>query len=79
MYVARNPKDMIVSYFHHNRLLKTQGYIRDFPTYWNYFERDLCKFKLKRKKKLNVEGQVFAKNLLFHFSLALKPRTPYID
>jgi hypothetical protein len=50
VYVARNPKDMIVSYFHHNRLLKTQGYIRDFPTYWNYFERDLRKFEILQPK-----------------------------
>ncbi|CAG2069305.1 unnamed protein product, partial [Timema podura] len=41
VYVARNPKDVAVSYYHHNRLLTVQGYQRDFATYWNYFEHNL--------------------------------------
>ena len=29
VYVARNPKDACVSYYHHNRLLKGHGYYGD--------------------------------------------------
>lgn len=41
IYVARNPLDVAVSYYHQNRLLRTQGFQRDFKTYWNYFEKGL--------------------------------------
>ncbi|GAB0087867.1 sulfotransferase 1 family member D1 [Sergentomyia squamirostris] len=42
IYVARNPRDVAVSFYHLNRLYRTQGYIGDFPTYWNYFQRNLA-------------------------------------
>ncbi|XP_022188003.2 LOW QUALITY PROTEIN: sulfotransferase 1C4 [Nilaparvata lugens] len=41
IYVARNPKDVAVSFYHLNRLFKTQGFIGDFAKYWDYFERNL--------------------------------------
>ncbi|XP_004534983.1 estrogen sulfotransferase [Ceratitis capitata] len=41
IYVARNPKDVAVSYYHLNRLYRTQGYIGDFSRYLNYFSRGL--------------------------------------
>ncbi|KAF4516782.1 hypothetical protein B566_EDAN004621 [Ephemera danica] len=41
IYVARNPKDVVVSYYHHNRLLRALGYVGDFQKYYNYLERDL--------------------------------------
>ncbi|XP_036317922.1 luciferin sulfotransferase-like isoform X2 [Rhagoletis pomonella] len=41
IYVARNPKDVAVSYYHLNRLYRTQGYIGDFTRYWDYFSRGL--------------------------------------
>lgn len=41
IYVARNPKDVAVSFYHLNRLYRTQGYIGDFAKYWDYFERNL--------------------------------------
>uniref|UniRef100_A0A182YS16 Sulfotransferase domain-containing protein n=3 Tax=Anopheles stephensi TaxID=30069 RepID=A0A182YS16_ANOST len=41
IYVARNPSDVVVSYYHLNRLYRTQGYVGDFETFYNYFERDL--------------------------------------
>lgn len=44
IYVARNPKDVAVSFYHLNRLYKTQGYIGDFEKYWNYFERNLSEY-----------------------------------
>jgi hypothetical protein len=44
VYVARNPKDVVVSYYHLNRLYRTQGYVNDFQTFFKYFMRDLCEF-----------------------------------
>lgn len=41
IYVARNPKDVAVSYYHLLRLYRTSGYIGDFTKFWDYFERDL--------------------------------------
>ncbi|XP_059488378.1 sulfotransferase 1C4 [Neocloeon triangulifer] len=41
VYVVRNPKDVAVSFYHLNRLIKTQGYQGDFRKYWHYFEKDL--------------------------------------
>ncbi|XP_054289995.1 sulfotransferase 1C4 [Macrosteles quadrilineatus] len=41
IYVARNPKDVAVSFYHLNRLIRTQGYRGDFPKYWDYFEKSL--------------------------------------
>ncbi|KDR11875.1 sulfotransferase 1C4 [Zootermopsis nevadensis] len=41
VYVARNPKDVAVSFYHLNRLIRTQGYLGDFPRYWDYFENNL--------------------------------------
>ncbi|KAJ2951136.1 hypothetical protein O0L34_g5525 [Tuta absoluta] len=40
-YVARDPRDIAVSFYHHNRLFSVQGYIGDFNTYWNFFIKDL--------------------------------------
>ncbi|CAH1154570.1 unnamed protein product, partial [Phaedon cochleariae] len=45
IYVARNPKDLAVSYYHLNRSYRTQGYIGDFTKFWSFFERDLGKFR----------------------------------
>ncbi|EDV98133.1 sulfotransferase 1C4 [Drosophila grimshawi] len=41
IYVARNPKDVAVSYYHLNRLFRTLGYCGDFERYWRYFQRGL--------------------------------------
>ncbi|XP_075220674.1 sulfotransferase 4 [Lycorma delicatula] len=41
IYVARNPKDVAVSYYHLNKLFKTQGFKGDFEKHWDYFERNL--------------------------------------
>ncbi|KAG5868879.1 hypothetical protein JTB14_028109 [Gonioctena quinquepunctata] len=41
IYIARNPKDVAVSYYHLNRLWRTQGYIGDFTKFWEYFQSDL--------------------------------------
>ncbi|XP_053680116.1 luciferin sulfotransferase [Anopheles nili] len=41
IYVARNPSDVAVSYYHLNRLYRTQGYVGNFETFYDYFEKDL--------------------------------------
>ncbi|XP_013100399.2 sulfotransferase 1C4 [Stomoxys calcitrans] len=42
IYVARrNAMDVAVSYYHLNRLYRTQGYVGDFKRYWNYFQKGL--------------------------------------
>ncbi|XP_029155779.1 sulfotransferase 1C4 [Nylanderia fulva] len=41
VYVARNPKDVAVSWYNLNKAIRTQGFIGDFATFWNYFENDL--------------------------------------
>ncbi|XP_068629343.1 sulfotransferase 1C4-like [Battus philenor] len=41
VYVARDPRDVAVSFFHLNKSMRTQGYIGDFKTYWKFFINDL--------------------------------------
>ncbi|XP_028165270.1 uncharacterized protein LOC114356358 [Ostrinia furnacalis] len=41
VYVARDPRDVAVSFYHLNRLIRTQGYVGDFKTYWKFFIKDL--------------------------------------
>lgn len=43
VYVARNPKDVAVSWFYLNQAIKTQNYVGDFETFWHYFRNDLSK------------------------------------
>lgn len=51
IYVARNPKDVIVSYYHLSRLYRTTGYVNDFNQFWEYFENDLGEYGLWPKRK----------------------------
>ncbi|XP_026687027.1 sulfotransferase 4A1 isoform X2 [Diaphorina citri] len=41
IYVARNPKDVAVSYFNLYKLFRTLDFTGDFDTFWNYFQNDL--------------------------------------
>ncbi|XP_041977630.1 sulfotransferase family cytosolic 1B member 1 [Aricia agestis] len=41
VYVARDPRDVVVSFYHLNKSMRTQGYIGDFKTYWDFFRQDL--------------------------------------
>jgi Sulfotransferase domain len=45
IYVARNPKNVVVSYYHLNKLYRTQGYVNDINTFIEYFMKDLCELK----------------------------------
>ena len=40
VYVARNPKDVIVSYFHYHKLLRFQKFEGDLESFANYFMSD---------------------------------------
>ncbi|XP_045445703.1 sulfotransferase 1C4-like [Melitaea cinxia] len=40
VYVARDPRDVAVSFFHLSKSIRTQGYIGDFKTYWQFFIKD---------------------------------------
>jgi len=40
VYVARNPKDVIVSYFHHHKLLAVQDFTADIEKFADYFMKD---------------------------------------
>lgn len=42
VYVARHPKDVVVSYYHLNKLYRTQGFVNDFETFFEYFINDKC-------------------------------------
>ena len=41
--MARNPKDVIVSYFHHHKLLALQEFTADIEKFADYFMKDECK------------------------------------
>ena len=46
VYVTRNPKDVIVSYYHHhNKLIKHHGYKGTLEHFAQYFMDDECKFR----------------------------------
>jgi len=40
VYVARNPKDVIVSYFHHHKLFTNQQFTADIEKFADYFMKD---------------------------------------
>ncbi|XP_068629941.1 sulfotransferase 1B1-like [Battus philenor] len=44
VYVARDPRDVAVSYFHLNRLYKMVNFTGDFKTYWNFFIKDMLRW-----------------------------------
>ncbi|XP_042877124.1 sulfotransferase 1C4-like [Penaeus japonicus] len=41
VYVARNPKDVCVSYYHQQRLVKVAEFLGDFPEYVDFWTQDL--------------------------------------
>ncbi|KAF3424216.1 hypothetical protein E2986_01687 [Frieseomelitta varia] len=41
VYIARNPKNVAISWYHLNVSIKTLGFVGDFPTFWDYFQNNL--------------------------------------
>ncbi|TRY71899.1 hypothetical protein TCAL_16218 [Tigriopus californicus] len=37
VYVARDPRDVVVSYFHHHRLIRHHEFVGDFKAFFHYF------------------------------------------
>uniref|UniRef100_A0AAG5DK51 Sulfotransferase domain-containing protein n=1 Tax=Anopheles atroparvus TaxID=41427 RepID=A0AAG5DK51_ANOAO len=76
IYVARNPSDVVVSWYHLNRLYRTQGYVGDFETFYDYFERDLTPWSpywSHIKEGWEARGR---ENVLFMFYEDMKRNLP---
>lgn len=61
VYVARDPRDVAVSFYHLNKSIRTQGYIGDFKTYWKYFHKGLRKFMFIKSIKQTFSKQAMRK------------------
>ncbi|XP_063822183.1 sulfotransferase 1C4-like [Ostrinia nubilalis] len=48
VYVARDPRDAVVSYYHHHKLFHFMGYTGDFKQYWEYFIQNKSFINLTR-------------------------------
>ncbi|CAH2073432.1 unnamed protein product, partial [Iphiclides podalirius] len=44
VYVARDPRDVAISYFHHTRMFKANPFSGDFKTFWNLFIRGMLRW-----------------------------------
>ncbi|KAI4457264.1 sulfotransferase sult [Holotrichia oblita] len=67
IYVVRNPKDVIISFYYLNKLFRTQGYDGDLPTYWNYFKRNLQPWTPYWEHVKEGWDRRFEENFLFLF------------
>ncbi|XP_063222855.1 sulfotransferase 1B1-like isoform X2 [Bacillus rossius redtenbacheri] len=67
VYVARNPLDVVVSGYHHNRRFELVGYKGDFPKYWNCFKKDLVMFSPYWAHVTEAWGKRHSPNMLFLF------------
>lgn len=55
IYIARHPRDVVVSYFHLNKLFRPYDFAGDFECFSEYFMKslsELLKFKLNVQVKL---------------------------
>ncbi|KAI5632724.1 sulfotransferase domain-containing protein [Phthorimaea operculella] len=76
VYVARDPRDAAVSFYHHNRLIKSHGYIGDFKTYWNFFIKDLIIYTPYFESLKEAWNCRHHPNMLFLFYEELKKDLP---
>lgn len=45
--MARNPKDVIVSFYYHHKLMKMQEFSGDIGEFAQYFMDDECKYEIR--------------------------------
>lgn len=55
VYVARDPRDVAISYYHHNRLFLGNTFRGDFKSYWDLFRKDLRKYLIYRYYYKNLQ------------------------
>ncbi|KAK9719931.1 Sulfotransferase domain [Popillia japonica] len=67
IYVVRNPKDVIISFYYLNKLFRTQGYDGDLSKYWNYFKQNLQPWTPYWEHVKEGWDRRFEKNFLFLF------------
>lgn len=67
VYVARNPKDVVTSWYHLNTDIKTQGYVGDFATFLDYFINNLTPWSPYWEHLKEAWALRNSKNLLFLF------------
>ncbi|KAK9884595.1 hypothetical protein WA026_007435 [Henosepilachna vigintioctopunctata] len=67
LYIARNPKDLAVSHYHHTRLIRVRDFRNDFPKFWNYFSNNLINWAPYWEHVLEAWEKRNEENLLFLF------------
>ncbi|KAK9884591.1 hypothetical protein WA026_007433 [Henosepilachna vigintioctopunctata] len=67
IYVARNPKDVVISYYLHNRLFRTRNFTKDFPKYWQYFKTNYVSWSPYWEHVIEAWEKRNEENLLFLF------------
>ncbi|XP_014209624.1 sulfotransferase 1C4-like [Copidosoma floridanum] len=67
IYVARNPKDVAVSYYHFHKTVKVYDYQGDFEKFWDYFQNDLISWGPYWKHLKEAWAQRHNPNFLFLF------------
>ncbi|KZS03672.1 Sulfotransferase family cytosolic 1B member, partial [Daphnia magna] len=67
VYVARNPKDVIVSFFHHHQLMEIHGFSGDVETFAQYFMDDELMFSPFFPHILDAWSKRHHPNMLFLF------------
>ena len=76
VYVARNPKDVIVSYYYHHKLIKLQSYtgtLDDFAEYFMNDEGESIDIPI-----LTIFGAYFKQKFEFQHIVAYAPFFPHI-
>ncbi|KAI8434546.1 hypothetical protein MSG28_003094 [Choristoneura fumiferana] len=76
VYVARDPRDVAVSFYHHSRLFKTSNYVGDFKSFWDLFVKDLVTYTPFFPHLKEAWAQRHHPNMLFIFYEDLKKDLP---
>lgn len=56
VYVARNPKDVAVSWYYQHKYFRTLNFVGDFPTFWKFYKNDLGKLNKDKKFAANCSS-----------------------